>query len=120
MAATSRKNPLFTNPFFTTLVVVSIFFVVTILAWLVAAGELKDSEGPAAGPGGLAFSAWLDRHGPLIMGIEFTVMLVTGVLAMLTDDWFSAAPKPVAGVGLRDEHKPESTREGVPRPPTIE
>ena len=34
---------------------------------------------------------WLDRQGPFVLGVEFVVMMVTGVLAMLTDDWFSGS-----------------------------
>ena len=39
---------------------------------------------------------WLDRNGPLVLGAEIIVMLVTGVLAMVFDPWFSgrAEPKP--------------------------
>ena len=56
---------------------------------------------PAAGPGraaqnasSKAFAAWLDRNAPLALGIEFVVMLVAAILAMLTDNWFAAARKP--------------------------
>jgi hypothetical protein len=91
MAGTSRKNPVFANPFYLGLLVASTLFVVTVLGYLVAPSVLN-SEGPAPrGETSRAFATWLDRHGPLILGIEFVVMLVTGVLAMVTDDWFSGA-----------------------------
>ena len=104
-----RKNPLFTNPFFATLVVVSIVFVVTILGYLAAPYAINPRP-VAQSEVSRAFALWIDRHGPMILGVEFVVMLVTGVLAMVTDDWFSAAPKPVARVDLKEEQKPESTR----------
>jgi hypothetical protein len=95
MAGTLRKNAMLANPFYVALMVVSTLFVVTILAWLVSAGELEDSERLVAKANHLAFASWLDRNAPLIMGIEFTIMLVTGVLAMITDDWFSGTPETV-------------------------
>jgi hypothetical protein len=92
MAGTPRKNPVLTNPFFVALLVVSTLFVVTALAYLVSAYEL-DSERMAARPPSAGPAAWLDRHGPLVLGIEFVVMLVMGVIAMLTEDWFMGRPK---------------------------
>jgi hypothetical protein len=88
MAGSSRKNPLFSNPFFAALVVVSILFVVTVLGYLAAPYALNPRPVPQ-GEASRTFALWLDRHGPLILGIEFVVMLGTGVVAMLTDDWFS-------------------------------
>ncbi|MGA2706189.1 MAG: hypothetical protein ABSH35_34580 [Isosphaeraceae bacterium] len=91
MAGTSRKNPVFTNPFYVGLMVVSTLFVVTALGYLVAPNVI--SQGPEQrGETSRAFANWLDRHGPVILGIEFLVMLVTGILAMATDDWFSGEP----------------------------
>ena len=93
MAGTSRKNPVFANPFFLALLVVSTLFVVTALGYLVAPYALGAGQAPR-GETSRAFAVWLDRRGPVILGIEFLVMLVTGVLAMVTDDWFSAPPGP--------------------------
>jgi hypothetical protein len=90
MARTSRKNPVFANPFYVGLLVVSTLFVLTVLGYLVAPNVIK--PGPAhRGETSRAFATWIDRHGPLILGIEFLVMFVSGVLAMATDDWFSRA-----------------------------
>ena len=38
--------------------------------------------------------AWLDRNAPLALAIEFVIMLFAAILAMLTDNWFSASRKP--------------------------
>jgi hypothetical protein len=95
MTAPPRKREIFANPFFAILLVVSVVFVLTVLAYLASAGVL-DSE-PAAGPQGarsIAFGKWLDRNAPLVLGGELLVMLVVGVLAMLLDPWFSARSKP--------------------------
>ncbi|MGA8350814.1 MAG: hypothetical protein WBQ29_07200 [Isosphaeraceae bacterium] len=93
MAGTSRKKPVFANPFYVGLMVVSTLFVLTALGYLVAPNVI--APGPVQrGETSRAFATWLDRHGPVILGIEFVVMLVTGVLAMVTDDWFSGVAKP--------------------------
>ena len=93
MAGTSRKKPVFANPFYVGLMVASTLFVLTALGYLVAPNVI--APGPVQrGETSRAFAIWLDRHGPVILGIEFLVMLVTGVLAMVTDDWFSGVAKP--------------------------
>jgi hypothetical protein len=89
MAGRSRKNPIFTNPFYVGLLVVSTLFVVTALAYLVAPGVLEEAPAPE-GARSRALAEWLDHRAPLLLGIEFVVMLAVGVLAMLTDDWFAA------------------------------
>lgn len=91
MARTSRKNSVFANPFYMGLMVVSTLFVVTVLGYLTAPNVFSN-EGPVQrGETSRAFATWLDRRGPLILGIELLVMLVSAVLAMATDDWFSRA-----------------------------
>jgi hypothetical protein len=37
------------------------------------------------GPGSKALAVWLDRHGPLVLAVEFAVMFVSGTLAMVTE-----------------------------------
>jgi hypothetical protein len=98
MTGTSRKNPVLANPFYVGLMVLGTLFVVTVMAWLVSAHELAlDSQRvaeralPPRHEGMRTFASWLDRHGPLIVGIEFVLMLAAGVLAMVTEDWFMAA-----------------------------
>jgi hypothetical protein len=90
MAGRSRKNPVFANPFFLALLLVSTFFVVTALGYLVAPYAMGAGQ-QERGETSRSFAVWLDRRGPLILGIEFLIMLITGVLAMATDDWFSGA-----------------------------
>jgi hypothetical protein len=84
MAGRSRKA-LFPNPFYVVLLVASVVFTVTVLAYLVSPYA---AERPNAGVGSRALVAWLDRRGPLALGVELLVMLVAGVLAMVTDRWF--------------------------------
>ena len=43
---------------------------------------------------------WFDRHGPMALGVEIVVMLLAGVLAMVTDPWFSPRSKSKRGAEL--------------------
>lgn len=95
MAGRPRKNPLFTNPFFATLVVVSVLFVLTTLAYLAAPAVINPRPEPQ-GEASRSFALWLDRNGSFILGVEFVIMLAMGVLAMLTDDWFARGRAPAA------------------------
>jgi hypothetical protein len=76
---------LFPNPFYVLLLVASTLFVVTTLGYLV--GPSTQEPSGAGGP-----ARWLDRHGPMALGVEFVVMLVSGLLAMATDRWFPEKP----------------------------
>jgi hypothetical protein len=94
MAERPRK-PLFPNPFYVALLAASTAFAITALAYLIGPSlEQKAARGPGAGAGAgsRALAAWFDRNGPMALGVEFVVMLVSGLLAMATDRWFSAAP----------------------------
>jgi hypothetical protein len=72
----------------------SVAFVVTVLAYLVSPSVLAPAPADGGpGPGSIAIAFWIDRNGPLVLAVEFCVMLVTGVLAMLTDPWFTARSK---------------------------
>ncbi|CEF48447.1 unnamed protein product [uncultured bacterium] len=88
MARASRKKGVFANPFYVGLMVVSTLFVVTTLAYLVSPYVLEPGRRPRGAPSH-DLALWLDRQGPFVLGVEFVVMMVAGVLAMLTDDWFS-------------------------------
>ncbi|HWE38541.1 MAG TPA: hypothetical protein VG406_18365 [Isosphaeraceae bacterium] len=93
MAATRRKRTM-PNPFYVALLVVSTAFVVTALAYLMgpflAERELAHPE-VARRAGSRALADWFDRRGPLALGVESALMVVTAVLAMASDRWF--APK---------------------------
>jgi hypothetical protein len=80
---------LFPNPFYVLLLVASTLFVVTTLGYLVGptVQEQSGARGTAGGP-----VKWLDRHGPMALGVEFVVMLASGLLAMATDRWFPDKP----------------------------
>lgn len=86
------QKPLFPNPFYVVLMLTSTLFVVTALAYVVSPYIGVDANGvrQAARPGvsSLALAAWLDRNGPMALGVEFALMLVFGLLAMATDQWF--------------------------------
>jgi hypothetical protein len=99
------------NPFFVLLLVASAAFVVTALMYYVSPMALQrapEKPGPAPGPGSRALVDWLDRRGPLVLGVEFVVMCAAGVTAMLTDDWFAPpkAPQAVPGPKPKDAEAP--------------
>lgn len=85
----------FPNPFYVVLMLASLAFVATALAYLVA---------PVSGPGAdaarraPAAAVWFDRNAPALFGIEFAVMMASAALAVATDRWFPAksarAPRP--------------------------
>jgi hypothetical protein len=85
-----RKNPFFTNPFFMVLLVVSIAFIVSALGYLVCPYVLEQAP---AGTLSRRTAEWLDARGPLLLGVEFVIMLVSAITAMATDEWFSR-PRP--------------------------
>jgi hypothetical protein len=90
MARSARKKGVFANPFYVGLMIVSTLFVLTALAYLVSPYVLQPGRRPRGTPSH-ELALWLDRQGPLVLGIEFAVMMVAGVLAMLTDDWFTVS-----------------------------
>ena len=76
------------NAFYVVLLVASTAFVVTAMAYLVSPYVARRAaDRPAGGPGqgSLALAEWLDRRSPTALAIEFAVMLVSGLLAMVTD-----------------------------------
>ncbi|GAC1472675.1 MAG: hypothetical protein NVSMB9_20160 [Isosphaeraceae bacterium] len=83
---------LFPNPFYVLLLVASSLFVLTVLGYLISA--LIPQEAVSAGPQtwSLWLASWLDRRGPLALGIEVALMIATGLLAMVTDRWFPEVP----------------------------
>jgi hypothetical protein len=104
MTATPRKREVFANPFFVVLMLASVVFVLTVLAYLVSASVLDPVSGQALGDsdmtpkprrtsGSLAVARWMDRNAPWVLAFEFGIMFVTGVLAMITDPWFSGKEK---------------------------
>jgi hypothetical protein len=93
MARTSRPNPVLANPFYVGLMVTSTLFVVTALGYLVAPYVIQPGQA-AQGQASRAFALWLDTHGPLILAVEFVIMLVSGVVAMTTEDYFLRRKKP--------------------------
>jgi hypothetical protein len=95
MTATRRKREIFANPFFAILLATSVVFVLTVLAYLSSTWVLDPNPlGAPRSPGSIAFAEWLDRNAPIVLGVEIVAMLLTGVLAMVFDPWFSARSKP--------------------------
>jgi predicted PurR-regulated permease PerM len=92
MVKRPRKLP---NPFYILLLIVSTLFVITALGYLVGPmieqRARQQAKGPPS-PASRALADWLERRGPLALGIEFLVMLGSGILAMSTDHWFSPGP----------------------------
>jgi hypothetical protein len=81
------------NPFYALLLAVSTLFVVTALGYTVSPYAMDHAGSSPSVPdagGESPLARWLDRHGPAALGIEFVVMLLSGVLAMATDRWFTA------------------------------
>ena len=95
MTASPRRREVFANPFFVVLMATSVVFVITVLAYLISPAVLEPGPAnPAPGAGSLMAAAWLDRNAPWLLAVEFAVMFLTGVLAMVTDPWFSPRAKP--------------------------
>ena len=96
MTASPRKREVFANPFFVVLMAASVVFVLTVLAYLISPAVLEpDPANPPPG-GGLA-GRWPRGSTATprwLLAVEFAIMLVTGVLAMVTDPWFSPRSKP--------------------------
>jgi hypothetical protein len=88
------RREVFANPFFAILLATSTLYVLTVLGYLVSPYVLQPNPArPPRGRGSLALADWLDRHGPQTLGIEFVVMLLAGILAMVTDSWFARRSK---------------------------
>lgn len=89
MAGGARKNPVLANPFFVALMLVSTCFVVTALGYSIVPYVFEHEAGANRPGTSVALAGWLDRNGPMVLGIEFVAMFLTGVAAMLTEDWFT-------------------------------
>jgi hypothetical protein len=95
MTASARKREVFANPFFVVLMAGSVVFVLTVLAYLISPAVLEaDPAKPPASAGSRALAEWVDRNAPWVLAVEFAIMLLTGVLAMVTDPWFTPRSKP--------------------------
>jgi hypothetical protein len=93
--ATSRKREVFANPFFVVLMIASVVFVLTVLAYLIGPSVLEpDPAKPPPTASSRAMAEWVDRNAPWLLAVEIAIMVATGVLAMLTDRWFSPRKKP--------------------------
>jgi hypothetical protein len=90
MTGTERRREVFANPFFVVLLGTSVLFVLTVLGYL-ASWSILDPGARHAPPtlGSRVIAEWLDRNAPLALGVEFIVMLLSGIIAMATDHWFS-------------------------------
>ncbi len=84
------------NPFYVLLLLVSTLFVITALMYCVSpmiVQQAIDHPNAPPRPGSRALVDWLDRNGPMALGVEIVIMMVTGLVAMATDRWFAAASK---------------------------
>jgi len=82
------KNPFFTNPFFMVFLGASVAFVVSALAYLVSSYAIQKG---APGSASRLLGEWLDAWGPVLLSVEFALMVVAAITAMVTDDLFSAS-----------------------------
>ena len=107
MTHLERARKVLPNPFFVLLLIASTAFVVTALMYYVSPMAAQRAAEQSR-PGPRALADWLDRRGPLALGVEFVVMTATGVIAMLTDDWFAPGkrPKPVPDPRPKDAEAP--------------
>jgi hypothetical protein len=95
MPDSHRRREVFANPFFVVLMATSVVFVITVLGYLISPSVLEPgAANPAPGAGSRMAAEWLDRNAPWVLAVEFAVMLLTGVLAMATDPWFTPRAKP--------------------------
>jgi hypothetical protein len=95
MTAKAPRREVFANPFFVVLMLASVVFVLTVLAYLIGPSVLEpDPAQPPPTASSRAVAEWVDRNAPWLLAVEIAIMLVTGVLAMLTDRWFSPRKKP--------------------------
>jgi hypothetical protein len=100
MSDPARRREVFSNPFFVVLLGMSVVFVLTIFGYLVSPYILvPDPARPRPGPNSVRLADWFDRNGPVTLAVEFGIMLVSGVLAMLTDPWFAPTSKTRRGAG---------------------
>jgi hypothetical protein len=98
MTDPAGRREVFSNPFFVVLLGTSLVFLLTIFGYLVSPSILvPDPSRPRPGPNSVRLAAWFDRNGPMTLAVEFGIMLVSGVLAMLTDPWFSPGSKSKRG-----------------------
>jgi predicted PurR-regulated permease PerM len=98
-----RRTGRYPNVFYLALLVVSTAFVVTALAYLVAPSiAQKASEDPRLArenPATPRLAAWLDSNGPASLSIQFGLMVVLGLAAMATDQWFEGGTERPDGDG---------------------
>jgi hypothetical protein len=88
------EKKLFPNPFYVLLLLASTLFVLTVMGYLVSP-IFRDQAvvgRPNAGPGSMSPAEWFDRHGPTALGAEIAVMIVSGLLAVVSDRWFPSRP----------------------------
>jgi hypothetical protein len=96
-----RKRDIFANPFFVIMMGASVVFVLTVLGYLVSGFVLEPNAALASIPGrrppdprSLKSAEWLDRNAPWALAVEFGVMLLSAVVAIITDPWFTPTSKP--------------------------
>jgi hypothetical protein len=98
MTDPARRREVFSNPFFVVLLGTSVVFVLTVLGYLVSPSILvPDPARPRPGPNSIRLADWFDRNGPVTLAAEFGIMLVSGVLAMVTDPCFSSRSRSKRG-----------------------
>jgi hypothetical protein len=94
MTTEPRKREVFANPFFVVVMAASVVFVLTVLAYLISPAVLEAGPGkPPPTARSLAMATWIDHNAPWVLAVEIAIMLVFGVVAMVTDPWFTHRSK---------------------------
>lgn len=93
MAARSTRSAS-PNPFYVLLLVVSTAFVLSVLAYLIAPAVKQQAAEPAAGTqapsaGSVALASWIEANAPRLIAVELGLMIVTGLLAILLEQFVS-------------------------------
>ena len=85
------RRIVFPNPFYILLLVISTLFLMTVLGYLIGPyvqQQAIDKPGAGPSPSSRSMTVWLEAHGPLMLAVEFGVMLVAALLAMGFDHKF--------------------------------
>ena len=82
------------------LLLVSTAFVMTVFGYLISPviqRQALESAPGGPGPGSRALADWLERRAPAALAVEVSMMVVSGLLAMATENWFSTGKRRGAG-----------------------
>ncbi len=85
---TESRKPLYPNPFYVVLVFSSTALAITMFAWLVVPYIQERAAQGKGGAGSLALANWIDRNSVWLLTIELALIVISGIMAMVSDQWF--------------------------------